>query len=58
VSTPAIIWIVLATISFTNRINNIGKPGPALSFWQVVIFQALSIGLLTWGGFFGTGCSS
>lgn len=57
-STPALIWIVLATIGFTSRMHNVGKPNKPLTIGQVLFAQGLSVGLLYWGGFFSAGCAS
>ncbi len=51
-STPAIITIVLMSISLLATAALHGKPRTPNNFWVTLLSTALTLGLLLWGGYF------
>lgn len=50
---PAIIYIVLISISLLFEAHDHGKPKEGRNnFWNALIATAIVVGLLVWGGFF------
>ena len=51
-STPAIIWCVLAGMTLVAKCLTHGKQTPVNAFLYILFDLPLAVGLLYWGGFF------
>jgi hypothetical protein len=55
VSTPALIYLVIAAIGLGIAVEQHGKPRKGVhSFWGHLTALSIALGLLYWGGFFGS----
>lgn len=51
-STPAIIWLVLAAMTLVAKVYTHGKEQRVNAFTYLFLDTPLTLGLLYWGGFF------